>query len=137
MKTLLFILACSINLAYSSQETDQTNPPKVVVISEDTKISVQNIKNPIIIDSKKIGNIEQLNNNINDYIKNNYDGWRRVGRAMFNKDGKYMLWCMITNDEHRLITLAFDVSSVFNRLLKSNEKKVREEINNYLDEFKH
>lgn len=136
MKTLLFILACSINLAYSSQETDQTNPPKVVVISEDTKISVQNIKNPIIIDSKQINDIDQLHTYIDEYLRKHHDGWHLVGNAMDTEANKYMLWCTIANDADRVITLVFDVSSVFDRLLKSSDQSVREEINKFLSEFK-
>ena len=135
MKTplLMLILACGINLSYSDEKA---GPQQEIVITEEITKSVNNMSNPIIIDSKEIDSIDQLEKYIDEYINKNHEGWSRSVMALEEGKNKYILHCGIRNEDGKVVALSFDVTSVFDRLLKSSDKAVREEINKFLSEFK-
>lgn len=91
--------------------------------------------NPIILDHKGIKTFEQMENLIDDYIRKNHDGQVLRGSSLSKENGKYILTCATFNEDDKMLILAFDVTKIFNKLLKSSDKKTKEEIKKYIASF--
>ncbi|MCC8147437.1 hypothetical protein [Akkermansia sp.] len=93
------------------------------------------MENPIILDHKKIENLKQMENLIDDYIRKNHDGQIMRGSSLSKEDNKYILTCATFNENDKMLILVFDVTEIFSKLLKSGDKKTKEEIKEYIASF--
>ncbi|WP_290566133.1 hypothetical protein [Akkermansia sp.] len=131
----IIITTCIFSIFISSSYSDQALPVQNKVEIEELKESVKNMDNPIILDHKGIKTFEQLENLIDDYIRKNHDGQVLRGSSLSKENGKYILTCATFNEDDKMLILAFDVTKIFNKLLKSSDKKTKEEIKKYIASF--
>lgn len=128
------------NLSYSDQASN-SDQNKVIeelkepIKTEELKESVKNMENPIILDHKKIETCEQMKNLIDDYVRKNHDGQIPRGSSLSKEKEKYLLTCATFNKDDKMLILVFDVTEIFNKLLKSGDKKTKEEIKEYIASF--
>ena len=131
----IIITTCIFSIFISSSYSDQALPVQNKVEIEELKESVKNMDNPIILDHKGIKTFEQMENLIDDYIRKNHDGQILRGSSLSKENGKYILTCATFNEDDKMLILAFDVTEIFNKLLKSSDKKTKEEIKKYIASF--
>lgn len=131
----IIITTCIFSIFISSSYSDQALPVQNKVEIEELKESVKNMDNPIILDHKGIKTFEQMENLIDDYIRKNHDGQILRGSSLSKENGKYILTCATFNEDDKMLILAFDVTKIFNKLLKSSDKKTKEEIKKYIASF--
>ena len=131
----IIITTCIFSIFISSSYSDQALPVQNKVEIEELKESVKNMDNPIILDRKGIKTFEQMENLIDDYIRKNHDGQVLRGSSLSKENGKYILTCATFNEDDKMLILAFDVTKIFNKLLKSSDKKTKEEIKKYIASF--
>ncbi len=131
----IIITTCIFSIFISSSYSDQALPVQNKVEIEELKESVKNMDNPIILDHKGIKTFEQMENLIDDYIRKNHDGQVLRGSSLSKENGKYILTCATFNEDDKMLILAFDVTKIFNKLLKSSDKKTKEEIKKYIASF--
>lgn len=131
----IIITTCIFSIFINSSYSDQALPVQNKVEIEELKESVKNMDNPIILDHKGIKTFEQMENLIDDYIRKNHDGQVLRGSSLSKENGKYILTCATFNEDDKMLILAFDVTKIFNKLLKSSDKKTKEEIKKYIASF--
>lgn len=131
----IIITTCIFSIFISSSYSDQALPVQNKVEIEELKESVKNMDNPIILDHKGIKTFEQMENLIDDYIRKNHDDQVLRGSSLSKENGKYILTCATFNEDDKMLILAFDVTKIFNKLLKSSDKKTKEEIKKYIASF--
>ena len=88
-----------------------------------------------MLNQKNVKTCEQLNNLIDDYIRKNHEGQTPRGSALIRENGKYIFNYFTFNEDDKMLVLAFDVTDIVNKLLKSGDKKTREAIKKYIASF--
>ena len=132
IKTLITAGASCIFIHSSySEQTATSDTPQV---KEELKESVKNMENPISLDYRNVKTCEEMKSLIDDYIRKNHEGQihRGTGLIREKENGKYVLVCATFNKDDKMLILSFDVTSIFDELLHSSDKKTREEIKEYI-----
>lgn len=119
-----------IHSSYSEQTATSDTPQ----VKEELKESVKNMENPISLDYRNVKTCEEMKSLIDDYIRKNHEGQihRGTGLIREKENGKYVLVCATFNKDDKMLILSFDVTSIFDELLHSSDKKTREEIKEYI-----
>lgn len=128
----IFIILANLSYSDQNKAIEELKEP---IKTEELKESVKNMENPIILDHKKIENLKQMENLIDDYIRKNHDGQIMRGSSLSKEDNKYILTCATFNENDKMLILVFDVTEIFSKLLKSGDKKTKEEIKEYIASF--
>ncbi len=87
-----------------------------------------NRDNPVILDFKKVRSTGQLDDILEEYIRENFDGYTIKGRMFSSDEGKFIIALALKDDDGKRALVYFDVTEAYKKLDSSRDKATKREM---------
>ena len=87
-----------------------------------------NRDNPVVLDFKKVKSTEQLDNILEEYIRENFEGYTVKGRMFSSDEGKFIIALALKDDDGKRALVYFDVTEAYKKLDRSRDKATKREM---------
>ena len=84
--------------------------------------------NPVVLDFKKVKSTEQLDNILEEYIRENFEGYTVKGRMFSSDEGKFIIALALKDDDGKRALVYFDVTEAYKKLDRSRDKATKREM---------
>ena len=87
-----------------------------------------NRDNPVVLDFKKVKSTEQLDNILEEYIRENFEGYTVKGRMFSSDEVKFIIALALKDDDGKRALVYFDVTEAYKKLDRSRDKATKREM---------
>jgi len=87
-----------------------------------------NRDNPVILDFKKVKSTEQLDDILEEYIRENFEGYTIKGRMFSSDEEKFIIALALKDDDGKRALVYFDVTEAYKKLDRSRDKATKREM---------
>lgn len=106
----------------------EENVPKQILPANGSELG--NWNTPIVLNSKEVKKYSQLEYQLQEYIREHYEGYEILGRTFTLDDdsGHFILILSLKNEEGKKKRVHFDMTDLYKKLSASKDKETRKKI---------